>query len=93
MKDEIGTIADHDFERWLGGEAHVRVPKRGSGLWPRLSGRKAIVRTYALAGLIVGMIIGFGAATALFRQNRRKATDHSLKDKVLSDAGNGAHGV
>jgi len=87
MKHDSGMTGEREFETWLGGEAHVPVTPQRGGFWLRLRGKKAIVRTYAFAGLVVGVIIGIGAATAFFRGSGQRATRPQERNTAPTDAG------
>lgn len=86
MKHDSGMIGDREFETWLGGEAHVPPTPRRGGFWLRLRGKKAIVRTYAFAGFVVGVIIGISAATAFFRGSGLRTTRPQERDQAPADA-------
>lgn len=93
MKNDLGTASDQDFESWLGGEAHVRVPRRHSGLWLRVPGWNAIGRAYALAGLVVGVIIGISATTAFFHGRRHRMTGRERTDTIRTNSESGPNGT
>lgn len=67
MKESIGGGEDLDFERWLGGEAHVFVKDRTAKRWSRFRMIKFLAKNAALVGFAAGIIIGAAAATAFFR--------------------------
>ncbi|WP_455241952.1 hypothetical protein [Petrachloros mirabilis] len=87
MKYDSGMTGEREFETWLGGEAHVPETPRRGGLWPRLRGKKAIVRSYAFAGLVVGVIIGISAATAFFRGSGQRTVRPRERDTAPTKAG------
>ena len=92
MKEDIETVGERNFEKWLGGEAHVFVKDRKDTRWSRFRVINSVARNAALVGLCAGIILGAAAATAFFRGTTVKSGRDKEEKSPSSCAGKERNG-